>query len=64
MGAYATSMFADLGDNSKHEGNNMDNFDEGPIEQPSDDDADANLPRLLLATPPHQLPKVKVTTFK
>ncbi|XP_039140442.1 uncharacterized protein At2g29880-like [Dioscorea cayenensis subsp. rotundata] len=41
-GVYATSVFADLGENSEHEGNNNNNFDEEPIEQPSDDDADAN----------------------
>ncbi|XP_039141232.1 uncharacterized protein LOC120278518 [Dioscorea cayenensis subsp. rotundata] len=41
-GSYATSMFDDFGDKSDHGGNNMDNFDESPVDQPSDDDADAD----------------------
>jgi len=50
-GAYATSVFADLGDNSEHEGNNMENFDDGPVEQQSDDDADANSAPHVVSSP-------------
>ncbi|KAH7669120.1 Myb/SANT-like domain-containing protein [Dioscorea alata] len=51
-GVYATSMFADLGDNNlENEGNNMQNFDEVPIQQPSDDDADANSAPPVLSSP-------------
>ncbi|KAH7669179.1 Myb/SANT-like domain-containing protein, partial [Dioscorea alata] len=50
-GAYATFVFAEFGDNSEHEGNNMDNFEEGPIEHPSDDDADANSAPPVVSSP-------------
>ncbi|KAH7685606.1 Myb/SANT-like domain-containing protein, partial [Dioscorea alata] len=50
-GAYATSVFTEFGDNSEHEGNNMDNFEEGPIEHPSDDDADANSAPPVVSSP-------------
>ncbi|KAH7663734.1 Myb/SANT-like domain-containing protein, partial [Dioscorea alata] len=51
-GVYATSVFADLEDNnSDNEGNNMHNFDEVPIQQPSDDDADANSAPPILSSP-------------
>ncbi|KAH7688926.1 Myb/SANT-like domain-containing protein, partial [Dioscorea alata] len=50
-GAYVTSVFAELGDNSEHEGNNMENFDDGPVEHPSDDDADANSAPPVVSSP-------------
>ncbi|KAH7655837.1 hypothetical protein IHE45_18G039100 [Dioscorea alata] len=48
---YATSVFAELGDNSEHEGNNMENFDDGPVEHPSNDDADANSAPPVVSSP-------------
>ncbi|KAH7679248.1 Myb/SANT-like domain-containing protein [Dioscorea alata] len=51
-GAYATSVFAELGDNnSENEGNNMNNFNDSPVEQPSDDDADANSAPPVMSSP-------------
>ncbi|XP_039141264.1 uncharacterized protein LOC120278583 [Dioscorea cayenensis subsp. rotundata] len=51
IGMYAMSVFADLGDNSEHEGNNNNNFDEELVEQPSDDDADANFAPPVVSIP-------------
>ncbi|KAH7683610.1 hypothetical protein IHE45_05G194500 [Dioscorea alata] len=51
-GAYATFVFADLGGNgSENEGNNMHDFDEVPVQQPSDDDADANSAPPVVSSP-------------
>ncbi|KAH7681163.1 Myb/SANT-like domain-containing protein [Dioscorea alata] len=51
-GAYATSVFAELGDNnSENEGNNINNLNDSPVEQPSDDDADANSAPPVMSSP-------------
>ncbi|XP_039138787.1 uncharacterized protein At2g29880-like [Dioscorea cayenensis subsp. rotundata] len=50
-GAYATSLYANFSDKSEAEGNNMENFDEGPVELPSDDDADVNSAPPIVGSP-------------
>ncbi|XP_039134144.1 uncharacterized protein LOC120271521 [Dioscorea cayenensis subsp. rotundata] len=50
-GAYAASLYAGFGDKSKYEGNIMENFDEGPVEQPSNDDADVNSAPPVVGSP-------------